>query len=121
MTEMTYGWNLEMQIKAIQDGLRIREIPVNYRQRVGESSVTGDFWKAFKLGMRMIGLVLEYRLGLVRRARTVWKDRPRDRVASPDFGLNEDLVPLAKSLANGTTQPVPSRTGATAGTPTDYP
>jgi hypothetical protein len=39
------------------------EIPLNYRERVGESSVTGDFWKTWKLGWRMIFLVWEYRLG----------------------------------------------------------
>ena len=49
------------------------EIPVNYRTRVGESSVTGDQWKAFRLGVRMIGLVLGYRFGLNKRSRTRWR------------------------------------------------
>ena len=55
--------------------------------------------------MRMIGLVLEYRLGLVRRERVQWKDRPRERSAYPNFGLNEDLMPLAKSLAEASSKP----------------
>jgi glycosyltransferase involved in cell wall biosynthesis len=50
------------------------EIPLNYRARVGESSVTGSLWKAWKLGWRMIFLVWEYRLGLVVRERTLWPD-----------------------------------------------
>ncbi len=35
MSELTYGWNLEMQIKAAQHNLRILEIPVDYRKRIG--------------------------------------------------------------------------------------
>ena len=35
MREMTYGWNLEMQIKAVKMGLRVVEIPVDYRCRIG--------------------------------------------------------------------------------------
>lgn len=51
------------------------EIPMNYRPRVGESSVTGSLWKAWKLGWRMIFLVLEYRFGLVRRDRVLWEEQ----------------------------------------------
>jgi len=98
-----FGPQLLMEVVAHQ--IPFVEIPINYRQRVGESSVTGDFWKAFKLGMRMIGLVLEYRCGLVQRERTQWKDRPRDRRVPPNFGLNPDLMPLAKSLAQSEKSP----------------
>ena len=35
MQEMTYGWNIEMQMKAARAGLRIEEIPMPYRCRVG--------------------------------------------------------------------------------------
>jgi len=51
--------------------------------------------------MRMIGLVLEYRFGLVRRERTLWKDRVHvaPPLEAPDSGLNEDLIALAKPLA----------------------
>jgi glycosyltransferase involved in cell wall biosynthesis len=52
------------------------EIPLNYRSRVGLSSVTGSFWKATRLGLRMILLVLEYRFGFRATARTMWSDRP---------------------------------------------
>ncbi|MBI4559189.1 MAG: glycosyltransferase family 2 protein [Candidatus Hydrogenedentes bacterium] len=38
------------------------EIPVNYRKRVGESSVTGSKWRAFLLGIEMIAMILRYRL-----------------------------------------------------------
>jgi glycosyltransferase involved in cell wall biosynthesis len=52
MEEMTYGWNLEMQLKAIQLGLRIQEIPVAYRRRSGGvSKVSGSMrasWETVK-------------------------------------------------------------------------
>jgi glycosyltransferase involved in cell wall biosynthesis len=52
----------EMMILTLLHGQKVIQIPVNYLPRVGESSVTGDFKKAFVLGMSMIGLVLNYRL-----------------------------------------------------------
>jgi glycosyltransferase involved in cell wall biosynthesis len=52
----------EMMILTLLHGQKLIQIPVNYLPRVGESSVTGDFWKAFFLGLTMIGLVLRYRV-----------------------------------------------------------
>lgn len=44
MEEMSYGWNIEMQIRAARAHLRIQEIPVSYRQRLrGRSKVAGSF------------------------------------------------------------------------------
>ena len=55
MSELTYGWNLEMQIKAAQQGLRIREITVNYRRRIGGiSKVSGDWKASIKAGGRIL-------------------------------------------------------------------
>ena len=63
MSEMTYGWNLEMQIKAAQHKLRILEIPVDYRNRIGGiSKVSGDFRASFKAGTRILGVF--FRIGL---------------------------------------------------------
>lgn len=52
----------EMMVLSVIHGLRIVQIPVNYLPRVGISSVTGYFSKALALGLRMILLVVEYRL-----------------------------------------------------------
>jgi len=41
MEDKTYGWTVEMQIKAAQHSLRCTEIPVSYRKRIGKSKVTG--------------------------------------------------------------------------------
>jgi glycosyltransferase involved in cell wall biosynthesis len=58
MREMTYGWNLEMQIKAVRMGLRVVEIPVDYRCRIaGESKVSGNAWGSVKAGARILGVL----------------------------------------------------------------
>lgn len=68
MREMTYGWNLEMQIKACQYGLRIREIPVRYRRRIGGASkVSGDLRASLRAGVRILEVL--FRTGLSRRPR----------------------------------------------------
>jgi len=51
----------EMVILCLRAGLRVIEIPVNYRGRIGTSKITGTFKGAFKTGMRMIFLILRYR------------------------------------------------------------
>lgn len=51
MKELTYGWNLEMQMRAARSGLRILEIPVNYRCRsAGESKVAGSLFGSIRAG-----------------------------------------------------------------------
>lgn len=67
------------------------EIPVNYLTRVGDSSVTGDLWKAFSLGIRMIGLVLAYRFGLHHQNRVRWQETA---------GWEQRLAALSRSIAN---------------------
>ena len=59
MSEMTYGWNLEMQIKACRHGLRIAEIPVDYRRRLaGTSKVSGNFAASVRAAVRILGVLL---------------------------------------------------------------
>lgn len=55
-------FGLEMTLLVIVNGIRFMEIPVNYKRRVGQSSVTGSKWKAFLLGLSMIQLVWVYRI-----------------------------------------------------------
>jgi glycosyltransferase involved in cell wall biosynthesis len=69
MSELTYGWNLEMQIKAAQHRLRILEIPVDYRRRIGGTSkVSGDFQASFRAGVRILAVL--FRVGFSRQPRT---------------------------------------------------
>ncbi len=41
MTDLWYGWTVEMQIKAVKKAYSIREVPVSYRKRIGKSKITG--------------------------------------------------------------------------------
>jgi len=57
-----------MMLLAAVKRIAMVQIPVNYCPRVGSSSVTGDRVKAIKLGLRMIWLILEFRLSTWFRA-----------------------------------------------------
>lgn len=64
MREKTYGWNLEMQMRAARADLRILEIPVNHRRRAGGSSkvsgtVRGTFLAATRIGFTLARVALE--------------------------------------------------------------
>ena len=59
MKEKTYGWNLEMQMRAARAGLRILEVPVNHRCRTGgHSKVSGTLRGTFVAGARIIVTLL---------------------------------------------------------------
>jgi glycosyltransferase involved in cell wall biosynthesis len=59
MREETYGWNLEMQMKAARAKLKILEVPVNHRRRAGGvSKVSGTFRGTFVAGARIIATFL---------------------------------------------------------------
>ena len=52
----------QMMVLSILMKMKMIQIPVNYTKRIGHSSVTGNKWVAFKLGLRMIRMILGYRL-----------------------------------------------------------
>jgi len=59
MREKTYGWNLEMQMRAARAGLRILEVPVNHRCRAGgKSKVSGTLRGTFVAGARIMATFL---------------------------------------------------------------
>src|SRR5437667_5613253 len=63
MREETYGWNLEMEMKAARRGLRILEVPVSHRRRSGGvSEVSGTLRGTFVAGARLIATVLRIAL-----------------------------------------------------------
>jgi hypothetical protein len=69
MRETTYGWNLEMQMRAAAAGLRIEEIAVDHRQRRGGvSKVSGNLSAALKAAAKIACTFV--RLALVLRKRT---------------------------------------------------
>jgi glycosyltransferase involved in cell wall biosynthesis len=52
----------EMVCLALLSGLRLVEVPVNYRSRVGESKITGSLSTALRVGARMLGVIVRYRV-----------------------------------------------------------
>jgi glycosyltransferase involved in cell wall biosynthesis len=61
MADKTYGWTIEMQIKAVKQGLRFKEIPVRYKQRIGVSKVSGTVKGTVLAGIKIIFAVFKYR------------------------------------------------------------
>lgn len=98
-----FGPQILMELLAHQ--VPFVEIPLNYRARVGESSVTGSFWKAWKLGWRMIFLVWEYRLGLVVRERTLWPDYLATKPVPEPAHEGSGVYALARAVQE---QPAPA-------------
>lgn len=60
MRDEDFGWTVEMQIKAVQKGLRIREVPVRYRIRIGVSKITGTVSGTIKAGTKIIYTIFKY-------------------------------------------------------------
>jgi glycosyltransferase involved in cell wall biosynthesis len=68
MRELSYGWNFEMQMRVARAGLRVLELPVPYRRRIGgESKVAGSLKGSLVAGYRIV--VTFARVALQRTAR----------------------------------------------------
>jgi glycosyltransferase involved in cell wall biosynthesis len=72
MRELTYGWNLEMQMRVARAGLRVLELPVAYRRRSGgESKVAGSLRGSLRAGLRIMATFVRVALEPApRRARS---------------------------------------------------
>jgi len=60
MQDKTYGWTVEMQLKAAKQGLRITEIPVSYRKRIGFSKISGTLKGTVLAGYKIITTIFKY-------------------------------------------------------------
>lgn len=60
MNDRTYGWTVEMQLKAAKLNLRTKDIPVNYRQRIGVSKVSGTIRGTLGAGYKIIYTIFKY-------------------------------------------------------------
>jgi glycosyltransferase involved in cell wall biosynthesis len=60
MEDKTYGWTVEMQLKAIKQKLTYTEVPVNYRNRIGISKVSGTIKGAIFAGVKILGWIFKY-------------------------------------------------------------
>ena len=62
MSDKTYGWTIEMQIKAAKYNLKFCEVPVDYKVRIGTSKVSGTLKGAVLAGIKIIFAVFKYKL-----------------------------------------------------------
>ena len=63
MADKDFGWTVEMQIKAAQQGYRTLDVPVSYRRRVGISKITGTLSGAIRAGVKILWVTFRYAFG----------------------------------------------------------
>ncbi|MDP5045234.1 MAG: glycosyltransferase family 2 protein [Leeuwenhoekiella sp.] len=60
MQDKTYGWTVEMQLKALRQQLTYTEVPMKYRNRIGVSKVSGTVKGAIFAGIKILGWIFKY-------------------------------------------------------------
>lgn len=60
MQDKTYGWTVEMQLKALKKNYTYTEVPVHYRNRIGTSKVSGTVKGAIFAGVKILGWIFKY-------------------------------------------------------------
>ncbi|MDE2953580.1 MAG: glycosyltransferase family 2 protein [Gemmatimonadota bacterium] len=60
MRDKTFGWTVEMQVKAAKQALKIQEMPVSYRKRIGVSKITGTLKGTLKAGWKILFTIFKY-------------------------------------------------------------
>jgi glycosyltransferase involved in cell wall biosynthesis len=60
MEDKTYGWTVEMQLKALKQKLSYKEIPMKYRNRIGVSKVSGTIKGSIFAGIKILGWIFKY-------------------------------------------------------------
>ena len=60
MHEMTYGWPMEMLVKAARRGARVVEVPVSYRRRIGRSKISGTVRGSMLATCYILGVTVRY-------------------------------------------------------------
>ena len=60
MRDRTFGWTCEMQVKAVRARMRIAEVPVSYRRRIGVSKITGTVSGTLRAGYKILLTIFRY-------------------------------------------------------------
>ncbi len=63
MEDTNFGWTCEMQVKALRQGLKVAEVPVSYRRRVGVSKITGTVSGTLRAGYKILWTIARYGFG----------------------------------------------------------
>ncbi|GJM20976.1 MAG: glycosyl hydrolase [Planctomycetota bacterium] len=69
MCDPDFGWTVEMQVKAAQHNLRVLEVPVSYRRRIGHSKIAGTLTGTLKAGHKILSTIAKLRLAQARKRR----------------------------------------------------
>ncbi len=59
MQDKNFGWTVEMQIKAAKKKLRVEEVPVSYRKRIGKSKISGTLKGSFMAGVIILKTIFK--------------------------------------------------------------
>ncbi|MGB5369178.1 MAG: glycosyltransferase family 2 protein, partial [Flavobacteriaceae bacterium] len=60
MEDKTYGWTVEMQLKALKNNLSYTEVPVRYKKRIGHSKVSVTVKGSIFAGIKILGWIFKY-------------------------------------------------------------
>ena len=60
MTDQTYGWTVEMQLKALKQNVTYEEVPLRYKKRIGISKVSGTVKGTVMAGVKIIGWIVKH-------------------------------------------------------------
>ena len=63
MQDRDFGWTVEMQVKAAQQGMRVIEVPVPYRNRIGHSKISGTIRGTFSAGTKILWVIFRSAVG----------------------------------------------------------
>ena len=62
MQDRSFGWTVEMQLRACLRRLRVMEVPVRYRRRIGRSKISGTLTGSVRAGYKILKTIFAYRL-----------------------------------------------------------
>lgn len=60
MQDKNYGWTIEMQLKAAKMGMKVCEVPVSYRKRIGKSKISGTVIGSIRAGIKILSTLFRY-------------------------------------------------------------
>lgn len=62
MTDRSFGWTVEMQVRAVECGLRVVEVPARYRRRIGHSKISGTVSGTIRAGIGILSIIARHAL-----------------------------------------------------------
>ena len=80
MRDQDFGWTIEIQIKAAQHKLRTKEVPVDYRRRVGQSKISGTVKGTFLAGEKILRTIFKYKIATCRERGSAFRTGIKNEV-----------------------------------------